>query len=193
MIYDTPLRKRHEAWASQETQRIAQHVADAKRPGAAEGQQIGEFEVTRFPYGPGDEQHQPMCELVESFGPVEPEYAAIRRDAGLFDACHRAVIEMRGDDRLDFLAQDAAVGVDLFGRHQHNVPQRSLPNRHGPAQRMQHTNFHPVRRGRPQAQRQGDRSREGNLRVFAVFCRAVYRESFPVEVRPLQPCNDTTA
>lgn len=103
MIYDTPLRKRHEAWASQETQRIAQHVADATRPGAAEGQRVGAFEVTRFPYGPGDEQHQPMCELVESFGPVEPEYAAIRRDAGLFDACHRAVIEIRGDDRLDFL------------------------------------------------------------------------------------------
>ncbi len=41
--------------------------------------------------------------IVAAFGPLELEYAALRKHAVLFDAAHRATIEITGDDRLGFL------------------------------------------------------------------------------------------
>ncbi len=53
-------------------------------------------EASFLPYG-NDVQ------IVESYGEVEAEYAAIRKNAALMDAPHRGVIVLTGKDRLAFL------------------------------------------------------------------------------------------
>ncbi len=53
-------------------------------------------EASFLPYGP-------LVEIVESYGRPEVEYAAIRKSVALMDAPHRAVVELRGKDRLRFL------------------------------------------------------------------------------------------
>ncbi len=40
-------------------------------------------------------------------------------------------------DGFDLLAEHAALGVDLFGGHQHDVAQRRFRNGHGARQRVQ--------------------------------------------------------
>ena len=103
MRYDSPLRKRHQQWAEAQSAVMSERVDSAERPGAANAARAGSFEVSYVPYGPADEEGAASCEVIESFGPLESEYAVIRRSAGLFDAPHRGVIELRGPDRLDFL------------------------------------------------------------------------------------------
>jgi len=56
-------------------------------------------EATLTPYGP----LTPPVELVESFGEVDFEYAAIRKACALIDAPHRATLEIAGDERREFL------------------------------------------------------------------------------------------
>lgn len=51
------------------------------------------------PYGPPEG----CVLLVETFGQLEIEYAAIRKAAALIDLPHRAVIAITGDDRIEFL------------------------------------------------------------------------------------------
>jgi folate-binding protein YgfZ len=53
-------------------------------------------EATFLPYGKD-------VQVVESYGEVEAEYAAIRKGAALMDAPHRAVAILTGKDRLSFL------------------------------------------------------------------------------------------
>lgn len=53
-------------------------------------------EATFLPYGA-------EVRVVESYGEVEAEYAAIRKGAGLMDAPHRSVVVVTGKDRLAFL------------------------------------------------------------------------------------------
>jgi folate-binding protein YgfZ len=72
------------------------------RPGAAVGKKSS-IEVEYIPYGVSDEQGQPTCEVVGTYGDVEPEYAAVRRGAGLFDSPHRGTLLVTGQDRRDFL------------------------------------------------------------------------------------------
>lgn len=43
------------------------------------------------------------ADVVETFGPVELEYAALRKGAGLFDAAHRGVLRVTGEDVHTFL------------------------------------------------------------------------------------------
>lgn len=56
-------------------------------------------EAAMLPYGPIDL----AIELVETFGELDFEYAALRKAAALLDQPHRAVIEVTGRDRLPFL------------------------------------------------------------------------------------------
>ena len=42
-------------------------------------------------------------DLVQTYGELELEYAAVRKGCGLFDTPHRAVLEVRGSERLAFL------------------------------------------------------------------------------------------
>ena len=53
-------------------------------------------EATFLPYGP-------ELQVVESYGEVEAEYAAIRKGAAFMDALHRTVVILTGKDRLSFL------------------------------------------------------------------------------------------
>lgn len=56
-------------------------------------------EATMLPYGP----LELGVELVESFGELDFEYAALRKACVLLDQPHRGTIEIVGDDRLPFL------------------------------------------------------------------------------------------
>ena len=103
MQFDTPLRDRHQNWVTDEGRRIASRIASTQRPGAASADSGASFEIEYIPYGPADETGSPSCEIVSAYGPVEPEYAAIRRGVGLMDSPHRTTIELRGGDRLAFL------------------------------------------------------------------------------------------
>jgi len=56
-------------------------------------------EASLIPYGPPDL----AIELVETFGELDFEYAAIRKACALLDQPHRGTIEVVGDERIDFL------------------------------------------------------------------------------------------
>lgn len=58
-----------------------------------------EAEASLMPYGPP----QADVLVVETFGELEMEYAALRRACVVLDRPQRGVIEVRGADRLDFL------------------------------------------------------------------------------------------
>jgi folate-binding protein YgfZ len=114
----SPLRDRHRQFAETEAERIP--VLDsASRGGAASGRRQA-VELEYLPYAPpsesdsspaalsghgrtGDDLPRPACELLAAYGPVEPEYAAIRRGAALFDATFRGTIVVSGADRQSFL------------------------------------------------------------------------------------------
>ena len=49
----------------------------------------------------GDAEHG--APLVQTFGHLDIEYAALRKHCVLFDAAHRATIQLTGNDRLSFL------------------------------------------------------------------------------------------
>src|SRR3954451_15367543 len=53
-------------------------------------------EAAFLPYGPD-------VQIVESYGEMEAEYAAMLKGAGLMDAPHRTVAILTGKDRLSFL------------------------------------------------------------------------------------------
>ncbi len=73
-----------------------------ERPGAASGHRIA-AEIEYLPYATPAPDSVLVCELVAAYGPVEPEYAAIRRGSALFDAPQRGVIAVTGADRREFL------------------------------------------------------------------------------------------
>jgi len=57
---------------------------------------------TLIPYGPqGD--GEPQAQIVDTFGQYEAEYAVIRKGVGLMDLPQRGLVEVTGNDRLDFL------------------------------------------------------------------------------------------
>jgi folate-binding protein YgfZ len=103
MLHDSPLRDSHARFAEEEALRGPQLDA-TDRPGAATGRRIA-FELEYLPYARvGDEGAEvAICELVAAYGPIEPEYAAIRRAAALFDAPQRGLLRLRGRDVRDFL------------------------------------------------------------------------------------------
>jgi len=68
-----------------------------------------EGEALLAPYGP---ESSPIL-LVQAFDPVPVEYAAIRTGAAVFDASHRATLEVAGPDRLSFL--NSMLTQDLKG------------------------------------------------------------------------------
>jgi tRNA-modifying protein YgfZ len=58
-------------------------------------------EALLVPYGPA-EASEPV-HVVATFGELDLEYAAIRKSCVLIDAPYRGVIEVRGDERIEFL------------------------------------------------------------------------------------------
>lgn len=103
MLHESPLRDRHARFAEEEASRTPQLDA-TERPGAATGHRIA-IDVEYLPYARGGEEgvEIAICELVAAYGPIEPEYAAIRRGAALFDAPQRGLLRLRGRDVRDFL------------------------------------------------------------------------------------------
>ncbi|MFZ4573033.1 MAG: YgfZ/GcvT domain-containing protein [Phycisphaerales bacterium] len=61
-----------------------------------------EAEASLVPYGE-DEHPMGVVELVETFGELEFEYAALRKHCVILDQPHRAVIEIEGKDGVGFL------------------------------------------------------------------------------------------
>lgn len=99
MLHDSPLRDRHARVAALDAARVP-IVAAEERPGAAVGHRRA-VEIEYLPYATSE--LGTICELVAAFGPVEPEYAAIRRGAALFDAPQRGTVVVTGADRREFL------------------------------------------------------------------------------------------
>lgn len=58
-----------------------------------------EHEASFIRFGEGDVG----AEVVETFGPLELEYAAIRRGCALFDMTQRGCVRVTGEERIDFL------------------------------------------------------------------------------------------
>ena len=102
MRFDTPLRNQHTQWCSQQETLLKDRVSSSERSHEAATASPRQFQVSYLPYGPSDDS-EATCEVVAAYGPVEPEYASLRRDCGLFDASHRTIIELTGSERLDFL------------------------------------------------------------------------------------------
>jgi folate-binding protein YgfZ len=104
MLHDTPLRPQHEAYVQASAAATGAHAGAVHRPGAAVGQRTV-AEVQYIPYGETDHDGGPTCQIVASFGDVEPEYAAVRRSAAALDSPHRGTLLVTGapTDRRDFL------------------------------------------------------------------------------------------
>lgn len=100
----SPLLERHRRFAQEEAERTPVLGAD-ERGGAASGRRRA-VELEFLPYdlrdGAGADA-QPLCSLLASYGSVEPEYAAIRRGAALFDATFRGTLLVAGEERRAFL------------------------------------------------------------------------------------------
>src|SRR5947207_1803520 len=102
MLHETPLRLHHEEFARTLAAAPDESGAAANRPGAAVGRQVHSA-LQYIPFGVADDRGGATCELVATYGPVESEYAAIRRGAGLLDSPHRGTIHVAGKDRRDLL------------------------------------------------------------------------------------------
>ena len=90
MDRSTPLAATHLSWVSAQIDRRAK--AD-----------LEPIELEYLSWGPPLESTGTACDMVASFGEGPLEYAAIRRGCAVIDASRRGTLELRGDDRLDFL------------------------------------------------------------------------------------------
>jgi folate-binding protein YgfZ len=99
MQFDTPLREEHRAFAAQDAARRAERARDARAAVATRAA----VEIEYLPFGPADADGGPSCEIVAAYAEVELEYAAIRGGVAIVDAPQRAIIELRGRDRADFV------------------------------------------------------------------------------------------
>ena len=90
MDRSTPLAETHLSWVSAQVDRRAK--AD-----------LEPIELEYLAWGPPLESTGIACDMVASFGEGPLEYAAIRKGCAVLDASRRGTLELRGDDRLDFL------------------------------------------------------------------------------------------
>ncbi|MFM1805340.1 MAG: Aminomethyltransferase [Planctomycetota bacterium] len=99
MLFDSPLREEHRAFAAQDAARRADRAQQAR--GAVVTRR--EVEVEYLPFGPADAEGAPTCEVVAAYAEVELEYAAIRGGVAIVDGPQRGTLEVRGADRADFV------------------------------------------------------------------------------------------
>lgn len=111
MIKDSPLRKCHEAYTMDRSERGTDDETAAHRPGAARGSRESHLSVEYLQYGQIGAPGAAAVAVPATFGEFEAEYAALRSTAGVMDAPHRGVLAITGADRLDFL--DRIVTQDL--------------------------------------------------------------------------------
>jgi folate-binding protein YgfZ len=105
----------HEAYAIALADSRRSMVHSGSRPGAAVGQKV-ESGIEWLGYGIAERDDDASCELIATYGDVEPEYAAIRRGAALFDSAHRGVIRVTGKDRVEFLDRMLTQELKGFAR-----------------------------------------------------------------------------
>lgn len=99
MLFDSPLRAEHRAFAEQDAARRTDRARQAR--GAVVARNTVEIEY--LPFGPADSEGAPTCEVAAHFAEVELEYAAIRSGAALVDGPFRGTLAVRGADRIDFV------------------------------------------------------------------------------------------
>lgn len=127
MRYDTPLRSEHEKATA--AARSFTPVTGSERSGASGNEPVGASgnepvgasgfrppprAIEWIPYGPTAAGGEPLCEIVAAYGPVELEYASLRRAAGIVDAPQRGTIRVRGADRRDFLGRMVTQDLRTF-------------------------------------------------------------------------------
>ncbi len=88
-----------------------------------------EAEAALRVYGPPSSDPGDTIHLVETFGDLDLEYAALRKHCVLLDQPHRGVLELKGADRLDFL--NRMVTQDLKGIPPFSVRRAFWLNRKG--------------------------------------------------------------
>lgn len=112
----SPLRERHERFAAEESGRTPV-LGSVERGGAASGHRVKAehaVELEYLPYADPASDARPTCELLAAYGPIEPEYAAIRRGAALFDATFRGTILVTGSERREFLQRMLTQDLKAF-------------------------------------------------------------------------------
>jgi folate-binding protein YgfZ len=138
MLFDSPLREEHRAFAAQDAERRAERAREARGTvvGRAElgGRTAvevrrGAVEIEYLPFGPADAGGAPTCEVVAQFAEVELEYAAIRGGAALVDCPQRGTLVVRGADRVDFV--NRLVTQDVKKLAEGAVARAFLTNRKG--------------------------------------------------------------
>jgi folate-binding protein YgfZ len=100
----SPLIAAQQSYLEQEQGERRTRAAEAQRPGAAPPgalEQVDAIELLR--YGVSGQDRAGLCDVVAALGPVEVEYAALRRGAGLMDCPHRGTLMVRGAERGGFL------------------------------------------------------------------------------------------
>ena len=129
MMFDTPLREEHRAFAAQDAARRAERARVSR--GAAEGVVVArrEVEIEYLPFGPADASGAPTCEVVAQYAEVELEYAAIRSGVALVDCPERAALLVTGKDRVDFV--NRLVTQDIAKLAEGCVTRAFLTNRKG--------------------------------------------------------------
>ena len=129
MMFDTPLREEHRAFAAQDAARRAERARTSR--GAAEGVVVArrEVEIEYLPFGPADASGAPTCEVVAQYAEVELEYAAIRSGVALVDCPERAALVVTGKDRVDFV--NRLVTQDIAKLAEGGVTRAFLTNRKG--------------------------------------------------------------
>ncbi len=129
MMESSRLRNLHEEYGA--ALRAAIHAPNHQTP-PEESESAG---VEYLPYGPstaGDESAVSSIEIVATYGPVEAEYAAIRRGAGILDRPQRGVIRVTGADRRGFLNRLLTQDLkDLGPATPHSVKRSFWLNRKG--------------------------------------------------------------
>mgnify|MGYP001807861930 CR=1 FL=1 len=86
----TPLAEAHHAWVTAQIDRRSQA-------------QLEPIELEYLPWGPPLASTGELCDMVASFGEGPLEYAAMRKGCAILDGSRRGTLELRGEDRLDFL------------------------------------------------------------------------------------------
>lgn len=111
MLHESPLRKQHEQFVESLTADRETRQSTAQRPGAATAEVVRPGEIPYIAYAAG-EATEAACELVAMFGDIEPEYGAIRKGCGVFDASQYGTIEVTGGERIDFLSRMLTQSLD---------------------------------------------------------------------------------
>jgi len=130
MTNPSPLLEVHPAMAERAQAEVLDRMAQANRPGAATAMPTGTPEVEWIRWGVVEADHgfEPPV-MVATYGPVEVEYAAVRRRAGLIDLPCRGTLVVTGGERVDFL--DRLLTQKVAGLAAGGTAEAFLLNRQG--------------------------------------------------------------